>query len=128
MKVTLSFEGIAPAGQSRLREILSAHVRRLRSRLEAYTPEFAHLEARIDKDPQRQAYRVSLRLKLSRGVLMAEGEGTDLKSVLSAFDQIERRVDEHMATWRRSSQQFRRKAPTPGPHPQRQNPDWRSLS
>jgi ribosome-associated translation inhibitor RaiA len=101
MKVTLNFDHIEPAGQPRLREIFNTHVRRLRSRLEAYaTPELAHLEGRIDRHPEQPEFRVSLRLRLSHGLITADGEGTDVRSVLTAFEAIERQLERHPARWR----------------------------
>jgi ribosome-associated translation inhibitor RaiA len=82
--------------QLRLREVFNAHVRRLRGRLESAALDFARLEGRMEKDPARGTLVVSLRLTLSGGLLSASGEGTDLKAVLSAFDELERRLDRQL--------------------------------
>jgi len=93
MTVSLSFHGIEPAVQMRLREVFNAHARRLRSRLETAAPDLVRLEGRIEKDSARESLSVLLRLKLPGRLLAASGEGTDLKAVLSAFDELERRLD-----------------------------------
>lgn len=98
MTVSLFLHGIDPSGQTRLREIFNTHARRIRRRMEGYTPDFARLQGRIEKhaDPQR-AYRVSLSLKLPTGMLAADREGSDLKALLSAFDELEKRLHRHLA-------------------------------
>jgi ribosome-associated translation inhibitor RaiA len=95
MSVSVSFRGIEPPAQSRLREIFNAHAQRLRSRLERFSPETWRLEGAIEKRPEREAIHVSLRLRLPGRLLTAAAEGTDLKAVLTAFDELEHRLDRH---------------------------------
>ena len=98
MSVTLAFHGIAQAAQPRLTEVFNTHVRRVRARLEALTtPEFLQLEGQIEQVPNQQLLRVSLRLKLPGGLITSSREGEGLKALLIAFDELERKLDKHLA-------------------------------
>ena len=111
MSASLSFHGIEPSSQLMLREVFNSHVRRLRGRLEMAAPDLVRLEGRIEKESERAVFRVSLRLKLPGSLLTASGEGIDLKAVLSAFDELEQRLDRRLA--RRS---FTSRAHSAAPH------------
>ena len=96
MLVSVSFQGIEPPAQPRLREIFNSHAQRLRGRMERLAAEPARLEGVIEKRPERQAIHVSLRLRLPGRLLTAAAEGTDLKAVLAAFNELEHRLDRRM--------------------------------
>jgi ribosome-associated translation inhibitor RaiA len=102
MSVSLSLHGIDRAAEPRLREIFNAHARRLHRRLEGM-PDLVRLVGRIETDPARKTCGVTLRLELPGGLLVAADEGPDLKVVLAAFEELERRLDRHLARSRNSS-------------------------
>jgi hypothetical protein len=97
MNVSLSFSGIEPSGQLKLRELFNAHARRLSGRLESDTPDLMRLEGRIEKDAGRNSLRVNLYLKFAGGVFVVTREGLDATTLLVAFDELGRRLDARVA-------------------------------
>jgi RNA polymerase sigma factor (sigma-70 family) len=74
----------------------------LEGRLKDFPPDLVHLEGRIEKNPNHQLYRASLRLKLPSTVLAVAEEGRDLAAVMAeAFEELFRRTDKHLARLRR---------------------------
>jgi len=102
MNVTVSFHGISHrSSEQRLREVLAAQARRIERRLGSFNPDLVRFEGHIEKNPNHHLYGVSLRLKLPTEVLATAAEGHDLKAVITeALDDLERRLDKHLARLR----------------------------
>jgi hypothetical protein len=97
MTVSLSFAGVEPARQLKLREVFHAHARRLTRRLDSDAPDLMRLEGRIEKEPGGNGLRVNLYFKFARGVFVVTREGPDAATLLQAFDELERRLSVRLA-------------------------------
>lgn len=102
MRTHLSFHRIGEPSRPRLQQMFGERAAELEGRLKDFPPDLVHLEGRIEKNPNHQLYRASLRLKLPSTVLAVAEEGRDLAAVMAeAFEELFRRTDKHLARLRR---------------------------
>lgn len=102
MRTHLSFHRIGEPSRPRLHQMFGERAAELEGRLKDFPPDLVHLEGRIEKNPNHELYRASLRLKLPSTVLAVAEEGHDLAAVMAeAFEELFRRTDKHLARLRR---------------------------
>ncbi len=102
MRTHLSFHRIGEPSRPRLHQMFEERAAELEDRLEDFPPDLVQLEGRVEKNPNHELYRMSLRLKLPSTVLAVAEEGRDLAAVLAeAFEELLRRADKHLARLRR---------------------------
>lgn len=102
MRCHLSFHRIGEPSRPRLQQMFGERAKELERRLKNFPPALIHLEGRIEKSPNHELHRVSLRLKLPSTVLAVAEEGHDLPALMAeAFAELVRRTDKHLARLRR---------------------------
>lgn len=114
MRQHISFHNITEDSRPGLRQRFSRLTEKLGPLLERFQPDLVHLEGRIEKNPNHQLYRCSLRLKLGNGVLATSEEGHDLPAVMDeVFEELRRRLKKfndrlrHAHLWKRPQRRGR---------------------
>jgi DNA-directed RNA polymerase specialized sigma24 family protein/ribosome-associated translation inhibitor RaiA len=119
MNVHVSYKGCKTPEIENQIQVLTEKLRR---RLQVFRSDLIHLHAGIEQNPAKEAWSVSLNLRLPSGQIAASAEGlTAVAALKPAFDDLQEQVTKHKSRLRdrykwsdsREARQARRRAQVP---------------
>ncbi|MCZ0738441.1 sigma-70 family RNA polymerase sigma factor [Phreatobacter sp. AB_2022a] len=97
MNVIRSFRNLDRHGQQRAPEVIEEEVRQLEPHLARFREDLVRLEVVASQTRGKKRIKVSLRLQLPSGVIVAREEGFEIEPVLrKAFADLRHQVDRHV--------------------------------
>ncbi len=110
MRTHFRIQGANDPDRAGLQDLFDRQAARIERRLKHFASDMVHLDGRAEVRQPPKPIRVSLRLHLPRTVLATHEEATDPAVALRAsFDELERKLDRHLAYLRHEHARSRRR-------------------